>query len=74
MLEYDGFRYLCGVIAHPRKYVPELVAAHGARAVSNARAVVLDVGRGCGALQPGEPMNVMFGWQPPSATVSVTRS
>jgi hypothetical protein len=51
----DGAKQVCGVIAAPSRFVPELVDVHGAKAISSAAALLLGSGIGCDSQGNDEP-------------------
>lgn len=49
--------FTCGLVAHPERYAPDVVARHGAEAARDAALMLTGAGLGCDALKPGERPN-----------------
>ena len=52
---------VCGVIADPARYAPDVVAKHGAEAASASASILLGAGTGCDAQLEGERYSLRFG-------------
>jgi hypothetical protein len=58
-LELNGLGgFVCGLIANPDKYVPQIVINHGADAVSQSAAFLVGAGTGCDAATEDEEVDL----------------
>lgn len=54
------FGYSCGLVAHPERYAPDVVARHGIDASKAAAAQLVGAGKGCDAFVDDERVDQSF--------------
>lgn len=59
-MEQEDHKFLCGLAAHPARYVPEKTEKHGEQAMARAAARLIGSGHGCDFNFEGETVNGAF--------------
>lgn len=49
--------FACGLVEHPERYAPKVVARHGETRAAEAAAILIGAGLGCDAVVEGEAVN-----------------